>query len=157
MIGLLGTGMAGGIVLVAAAALPTFNVEPSCRAAAVRAAEPAYVQVCLRKEQEARETIAQQWSQFTSADRAQCMPAGASGGRRTYTDVLTCLEMARDVRNLRKESPRSPPVRPGPSRRVNSRGASCSAAADPRRRCRTGSAGNSRRRPTPPPGTARAS
>src|SRR6187455_1848567 len=115
MIALLGAGMIGGIVLAAAPVLPTFNVEPSCRAAATRAGEPAYVEVCLRKEREAREAIARQWPQFTAADKAQCMPGATAGGRRqTYTELLTCLEMARDVRNLRKEAD---PITTGQSRR----------------------------------------
>jgi hypothetical protein len=105
MIALLGASMVGGIVLAAAAVLPKFNVEPSCRAAAARAGEPAYAAVCLRKEQEAREEIMRQWPQFTGADKAQCMPAGTPSARRqTYTELLTCLEMTRDVRKLRRGS-----------------------------------------------------
>ena len=115
MIALLGAGIVGGIVLAAAPALPALNVEPSFRAAAMRAGEPAYVEVCLRKERQAREAIVRQWPQFNAADKAQCMPGGtASARRQTYTELLTCLEMSRDVRNLRS---RPDPITTGGTRR----------------------------------------
>jgi hypothetical protein len=114
MIALLGAGMVGGLVLAAAAPLPAFNVEPSCRAAAARAGDPAYLAVCMRKEQDARDAIDRQWPQFTGADRARCLPGTTNGRRQTYTELLTCLEMARDVRNLRREAD---PVTTGQVRR----------------------------------------
>jgi hypothetical protein len=104
MIGLLSATMVGSVVLAAAVPLPRLNVEPSCRAAAQRAGDPSYVQICLRKEQEARQQIEQLWREFTAGDKAQCMPRSRVFERATYTELLTCLEMARDVRRLRAGS-----------------------------------------------------
>jgi hypothetical protein len=102
MISLLSATMVGALVLAAAAPLPKFNVEPSCRAAAKRAGDPSYVDVCLRKEQEAREQIQRQWREFTSGDKSQCIPRTRVFDRGTYTELLTCLELARALRDLRK-------------------------------------------------------
>jgi hypothetical protein len=104
MISALSASMVGSLVLAAAVPLPRLNVEPSCRAAAERAADPSYAAVCLRKEQEARNQIERQWNEFTADDRVQCVPRVTMAGRATYTELLTCLEMARDVRRLRAES-----------------------------------------------------
>ena len=103
MISLLSATMVGGLVLAAAVSLPRFNVEPSCRAAAQRAGDASYLAVCLRKEQEARDEIERLWREFTAGDKAQCMPRSRVFDRGTYTELLTCLELARAVRDLRTD------------------------------------------------------
>ena len=98
--GLIGATMAGGLALAAVDGVPRFNVEPSCRAAAQQAASADYITVCRNSEQRAHDEIARQWPQLNAADKAQCVPAAAAGGNPTYTELLTCLEMARDIRKL---------------------------------------------------------
>jgi hypothetical protein len=56
--------------------------------------------VCLRKEQEAREEIVKQWSQFHPADRSHCAELSATLPEPTYIRLLPCLEVARDARKL---------------------------------------------------------
>jgi hypothetical protein len=98
--GLIGASMAGGLALAAVDGVPNFNVEPSCRAAAQQAASPEYLSVCRNTEQKAHDEMQRQWSQLNTADKAQCVPAATVGGNPTYTELLTCLEMARDIRQL---------------------------------------------------------
>jgi hypothetical protein len=81
-------------------AVPNFNVDPSCRAAAEQAAAADHITVCRNSEQRAHDEIARQWPQLSAADKAQCVPAVTAGGQATYTELLTCLEMARDSRKL---------------------------------------------------------
>ena len=90
--------MTASVVLAAVDAVPTFSVEPSCQAAAQQAASADYVSVCRNSEQRARDEIQQQWPQLSAADKAQCVQAATVGGSPTYTELLTCLEMTRDVR-----------------------------------------------------------
>jgi hypothetical protein len=97
---LIGATVTAGIALAAVDGVPNFNVEPSCRAAAQQAASADYVTVCRNSEQRAHDEIARQWPQSTTADKAQCVPAATAGGNPTYTELLTCLEMARDIRQL---------------------------------------------------------
>ena len=97
---LIGATMTAGIALAAMDAVPNFNVEPSCQAAAQQAASADYVTVCRKSEQRAHDEIARQWPQSTTADKAQCVPSAMAGGNPTYTELLTCLEMARDIRQL---------------------------------------------------------
>ena len=97
---LMGATMTAGIALAAMDAVPNFNFEPSCRAAAQQAASPNYVSVCRNTEQKARDELERQWPQLNAADKAQCVPAATAGGNPTYTELFTCLEIARDVRQL---------------------------------------------------------
>ena len=43
-----------------------------------------------------------EWSQFSVEDKKHCVAEATMGGESSYTDLLTCLEMARDVKALRK-------------------------------------------------------
>jgi hypothetical protein len=99
----LDAGVATAIVLlVAADSIPVFNVEPFCRAVATRAAPVGDKDVCLRQEHEARDQLVRQWAQFPAADRSYCEQLARIGSDPTYTELLTCLELQRDARNLRE-------------------------------------------------------
>jgi hypothetical protein len=80
--------------------VPRFNVEPSCRAAAQRAVPVGTIDTCIQKEQEIREQLVREWSKFPAADKATCIGLSTAGGIPTYTELITCLELARDVRAL---------------------------------------------------------
>jgi hypothetical protein len=45
-----------------------------------------------------------EWTSFSADDRTHCTAEAKMGGESSYTDLLTCLEMARDVRALNKPS-----------------------------------------------------
>jgi hypothetical protein len=92
-----------GSLWLAADGVPTFDVEPFCREVARLAAPVGDVDGCLREEREAREQLVKQWSQFPAADRAYCQELHTVGGSTTYTELLTCLELQRDARNLREK------------------------------------------------------
>jgi hypothetical protein len=86
------------------AGVPTYNIEAACRALAavpeVRIFEtsgPNSTQHCVESENQAREQLLQQWSQFKAADRAMCVGASNQGEvDPVYTELISCLEMARD-------------------------------------------------------------
>ncbi len=89
--------------------VPVLNVEQVCQGIAQQGGtsfrDPEVAkekQDCLRTEEEVRKQLVQQWSSFAAADRASCVNEARMGGDSSYTELLTCLEMARDVRSLRK-------------------------------------------------------
>ena len=85
--------------------IPNFNVEPSCNAAGAALFGGAQDKAtCLKDENDARVEIEKQWPQFNPSDRTACV-AAASGWHPIYTELLTCLEMSRDVRKLHSETP----------------------------------------------------
>lgn len=48
-----------------------------------------------------REEIKKKWPAFSAADKQHCVTLAKTGGESSNTELLTCLEMARDVRILR--------------------------------------------------------
>jgi hypothetical protein len=95
--------MAIGVTLIAGAAFaadnaPTLDVRPSCRAAATMGGVGGRTfESCMQSEQSARDQLVQQWTTFAASDRNQCRDS-ATGFEPTYTELLTCLEMARNAR-----------------------------------------------------------
>src|SRR3984885_15039651 len=59
---------------------------------------------CLDSEQATRDEIAKQWSSFSPVDKTACTNESRMGGDSSYTELLTCLEMARDVRAMQNDS-----------------------------------------------------
>ena len=94
--------LAAGLVLVTDG-VPTFEVESFCRRVAAMTKAVGDVEVCLRKEREARDQLLQQWTQFPAADRSYCQQLTTTGLDPTYTELITCLELQRDARSLREK------------------------------------------------------
>lgn len=84
--------------------VPNLNVDPSCRAVASGSIGIKQdMSVCLDDEKSARDSLAKEWGTFSPPDRTSCVRLSTTGGTPTYTELLTCLEMARDARQLQKE------------------------------------------------------
>jgi hypothetical protein len=90
--------------------VPRLNVEQVCKGIAeqggVTFRDPAIDQEkknCLDSEQAIRDQLVKQWSSFSADDRTHCVNESVMGGDSSYTELLTCLEMARDVRAMRKD------------------------------------------------------
>ena len=87
-------------------AVPDLNVDPVCRGIAQQAANPtekgdpdlAFSQ-CVQSEQAMRQKLATEWPTFLPAEKTNCIGEQMSG-MASYTDLVSCLEMARDARQL---------------------------------------------------------
>ena len=77
--------------------MPKFSVGKICLAAANK-------DQCLRDEQGAEAQLVAQWPQFAAADRATCSKTAEIGGMPSYVELLTCLQLARNVKNLPKDA-----------------------------------------------------
>jgi hypothetical protein len=103
----------GAQLLVPVAAgngVPDLNVEQVCEGIAqqggVTFRDPAIAQEkknCIESEQQIRDELVKQWSNFSANDRTHCVNESVMGGESSYTELLTCLEMARDVRAMREQ------------------------------------------------------
>jgi len=117
--------------------IPTLDVRPVCRGIASQSELEAGLQQtsfeqCVQSEQAVREQLKKEWSTFSTADKSHCVALAKTGGESSYTELITCMEMARDVRALRSaeatssraattQTPSSPPtpaVQPAPSTRT---------------------------------------
>jgi len=86
-----------GLLPAAADDVPTYNLSPSCRSETVTAAGD---RSCARDEQQARDTLLRQWSQFAPVDRANCVKVEETAGAPSYVELLTCLQMAAAAKKL---------------------------------------------------------
>ena len=92
--------------------IPTLDVNPVCRGIAQQGELEAGLQQtsfqqCVQSEQATREQIKKEWSTFTTADKSHCVALAKTGGESSYTELITCMEMARDVRKLHAEADKS--------------------------------------------------
>jgi hypothetical protein len=60
------------------------------------------VKKCVADEQGAMEQVQNQWPQFHETDKTQCIGETQIGGTASYVDLLTCLQLAKDARQLAK-------------------------------------------------------
>ena len=111
-------------VVATADDVPNLNVEPVCDGIAKQGGvtfhDPQIAQEkknCLDTEATVRNELVKQWAKFDRADRTSCVNESEMGGESSYTELLTCLEMARDVRALRAEQEgagaENPPAKSG--------------------------------------------
>jgi hypothetical protein len=89
--------------------VPTLDVNPVCHGIALQGELEAGLQrtnfeQCVQSEQDVREQIKKEWSTFTTADKSHCVSLAKTGGESSYTELITCMEMARDVRKLHSEA-----------------------------------------------------
>lgn len=92
-------------VVLAADRVPTFNVERTCRPAAAAGVLPGRnSEACQQDENKARGKLEQDWSQYSSAQQAQCANFAGLDRAPSYVELLTCLEMAKQAKELPAES-----------------------------------------------------
>ena len=88
--------------------IPTLDVNPVCHGIAMQGELEAGLQQtsfqqCVQSEQSVRDEIKKEWSTFTTPDKTSCVALAKTGGEPSYTELLTCMEMARDVRKLHED------------------------------------------------------
>ena len=87
--------------VLAADQVPKFDTGRSCRSAGAAAViATRNTAACEKGENSARATLEKEWSQFTPLDQADCTRLMTSGGSPSYVELLTCLEMAKQVKEL---------------------------------------------------------
>ena len=84
--------------------VPTYDVRSTCRAESQDDPGAGTATACLADEQKARETLVAQWGQFTGESKRNCAQLeGVTAGLRSYVELLTCLQIAKDAKSLPKE------------------------------------------------------
>jgi len=95
------------LIMPVADSIPTLNVEQVCTGIAQQggvtfhdSAVGEEKQNCLDSEKAIRDQIVKEWPSFAPPDKIACTNESRMGGESSYTELLTCLEMARDVRSM---------------------------------------------------------
>jgi len=77
-------------------AVPKFDIVREC---GFEAETTENFSQCSKDEVVALAQLKTLWTQFVGADKSTCIPEATIGGFTSYVELLTCLEMARDVRS----------------------------------------------------------
>jgi len=103
----------GSHVLVAAAGLPSIDLQKLCHTseqtmAFLSGEQTKTFDSCMSVEQQAREQLLKDWATYLPSDKALCMRT--KDYLSSYVEWITCAEMARDLRRIRKKknAPRAP-------------------------------------------------
>jgi len=95
---------------------PKLDVSPGCVAAA---RGPVLVvrdkAICLGEERTAEGILEKNWPAYDAADRTQCSGHVTTGGPASYVELLSCLEMMRDVRKIREAEQGAPEEKTAPT------------------------------------------
>ena len=82
---------------------PKLDITPSCNAAARGAISAGRDrEACLSDERTAQDSLIQNWSTYNAADKTQCIGNVRTGGPASYVELLSCLEIMRDAKEIRK-------------------------------------------------------
>jgi hypothetical protein len=95
---------ASQLVLVADT-IPKFDVERTCRPTAGAAILPGRdAPACQRDEKDARSKLEQDWAKYSATQRSNCTNFAALDRAPSYVELLTCLEIAKQAKELPAES-----------------------------------------------------
>ena len=115
--------------------LPNIDIEKTCRESSsalidlTGADTKDAFNTCMNDEQTAREQIVKNWATYPALAKAQCVqPKEYLPG---YVEWQACLDMTRDVLNLRKEEAAPQTTGSGASRKSSNRGAGSEARECP--------------------------
>jgi hypothetical protein len=83
--------------------VPTYDVNKSCKTDVQAYQGSGNRAGCMADEQNARQVLVSQWTQFAPDSRTRCAQmVGDVAGPQSYVELLTCLQMAKDVKSLPK-------------------------------------------------------
>jgi hypothetical protein len=97
---------AGFAAPVRADDVPTLQIGPSCEAAGRGAVVLGRSkESCVADETAARDSLKTNWSKYSAADKQECLGMEKAGGPSSYVELLSCLEIRRDARDIRNGGP----------------------------------------------------
>lgn len=86
--------------------IPNLNLDPVCRGIAQQAATPGEIggpdlsfRRCVKSEMAMRHRLARKWATYTRQEKTNCI-GSETGGFASYTDLATCLQMAKRARQF---------------------------------------------------------
>ena len=99
----------GSHLLAVADSVPVFDVKKSCQGRDVEAVFGGRTSnTCIRSEEAARDQLKKSWGEFSAKDKVGCVATAKIGGSPSYAELITCLEMNRDLQKLRATSSDTP-------------------------------------------------
>jgi hypothetical protein len=95
------------LVMTVADGAPKFDIARGCRLDSTQAdlstGQNETVKKCVADEHQALTQLQTQWPQYREPDKAQCTEETNIGGTPSYVDLLTCLQLAKEARQLPRQ------------------------------------------------------
>ena len=92
----------GSHLLAVADSVPVFDVKKSCQGRDVVAVFAGRnSDTCIQSEEAARDQLKKSWGEFPAKDKVGCVATAKIGGSPSYIELITCLEINRDLDKLR--------------------------------------------------------
>ena len=88
------------LAIAASDAVPRFNIEPTCKGGLGSPGLNERYSQCISEENAARTKLEANWSKYPAGDRANCARTAGMASP-SYVELLTCLEMDADARQLK--------------------------------------------------------
>ncbi len=102
--------LASQLIITIADDVPKFDIARGCRIDSTAAFDPnaglsETIKRCIADEQQAKDQLQTQWSQFATSDRVMCTgeTTNDSATPPSYVELLTCLQGQQLVRKLPKD------------------------------------------------------
>jgi hypothetical protein len=86
--------------------VPRFDIAKECR---FEGGYTSDIDRCSRDEATALNQLKSEWGQFAGTDKSSCTAEATTGDTSSYVELLTCLEIAGDLKN-EENRPRDPTV-----------------------------------------------
>lgn len=95
--------LGASLVLAVADRVPNFDIKKSCSSVAKLGLSVSQTpDACIKDEETAREQLKEKWSSFPASDRDRCISTTEIGGTPSYVEIMTCLQIAQDVKKLKQ-------------------------------------------------------
>jgi len=100
----LAAALANAPLTARADVVPKFDVEKSCKAEiADTGGVGETLASCMNDEEQARKELTEHWGQYANVDKRACIGETTSAGMPSYVELVTCLEMASDIKKRSKD------------------------------------------------------
>jgi hypothetical protein len=110
--------LAGFATPAPADSVPTLKIGPSCEAAGRGSVVLGRSkEACMADENAARDSLKKNWSKYSGTDKQQCIGMEKTGGPSSYVELLSCLEVRHDARNIKNADPLESDTSPLSTRR----------------------------------------
>ncbi len=98
------TAPLAGLLLQAAAALPSVDIPKACREAAVFGQDDVSIRSCVSGERAALRRLRILLPKIEAKDRAACLDAAQLGVAPSYVEIVSCLDLTQELRRERQMS-----------------------------------------------------
>jgi hypothetical protein len=105
------------VIATMASAVPTYDVEKSCRSAGEITQENNAMEGCVADEKAAKDKLIKEWSNYSAAARDTCASSQVGDQTNSYVELYTCFEMQDWKKNLNEVGGAHVPGAHGPQLR----------------------------------------